>query len=76
MYGNPRKQRSLSRNNDDDTKKFLDYYHKIKSGELNINNTSLELITKIHDLACKLNGGDSPKEIALLYYTIKENEHE
>lgn len=69
MYGNPRKQRSLSQN-DDDTPVFLNYYRQIKSGELNETNLTPELITKIHDLACKVNKGDAPKEVALLYYKI------
>ena len=69
MYGNPRKQRSLSQN-DDDTHVFLNYYRQIKSGELNQNNLTLELITKIHTLACKVNKGKAPREVAELYFNI------
>ena len=69
MYGNPRKQRSLSQN-DDDTHVFLNYYKQIKSGELNQNNLTLELITKIHTLACKVNKGKAPREVAELYFNI------
>ena len=68
MYGNPRKQRSLSQN-DDDTHVFLNYYKQIKSGELNETNLTPELITKIHDLAIKVNK-DAPKEVAQLYFKI------
>ena len=69
IYGNPRKQRSLSQN-DDDTHVFLNYYKQIKSGELNQNNLTLELITKIHTLACKVNKGNAPREVAELYFNI------
>ena len=69
MYGNPRKKRSL-RQNDDDTHVFLNYYRQIKSGELNQNNLTLELITKIHTLACKVNKGNAPREVAELYFNI------
>ena len=69
MYGNPRKQRSLSRNNDD-THVFLNYYRQIKSGELNETNLTPDLITTIHTLARKVNKGDAPREVAQLYFKI------
>ena len=69
-YGNPKRQRSLSRNNDDDTHVFLNYYKQIKSGELNETNLTPELITKIHTLACTVNNGSAPREVAELYFNI------
>lgn len=69
IYGNPRKQRSLSQN-DDDTHVFLNYYKQIKSGELNETNLTPDLITTIHTLACKVNNGFAPREVAELYFNI------
>ena len=58
------------RTNDDDTRKYIQYYKQIESGELNETNVSVEFITEIHNLACKLNGGTAPNAIAILYANI------
>ena len=74
MYGNPRKQRFL-RQNDDDTKTFLDYYNQIKSGKLDETNVNEESIQEIYDLAIKINNGLVPTEVLNLYNTIIGDEN-